>query len=292
MFALLGLMSIALSAFLFVTDEDEEMLADTMGDGSTGNEPEPDFMSVGEFAFGTSDENPYDLRGDDRVAIVADDNDNEILAGDQSNQIDGRGGDDLIFAGGGSDEVTGGAGDDILNGQDGDDELLGAIGNDTLFGGFGDDQLNGGGGDDIIFGNEGDDSLHGSLGHDHLDGGDGADTLFGGSGNDVLFGGEDSFVDYVNGGSGDDHIVAGAGDILSGGEGSDVFTIPLDANARVEDYDYGFDQVEVLYDGDEEPALSIGATDDGVTLMANGQTVATFAAGTEIALDQIELIHA
>ena len=69
----------------------------------------------------------------------------------------------------------------------------------------GDDTLSGGDGDDLIYGEAGNDLLSGDAENDRLDGGTGADTLSGGAGNDTLF--------------------AAQGDVVTGGDGDDVFIL-------------------------------------------------------------------
>ncbi len=69
----------------------------------------------------------------------------------------------------------------------------------------GDDTLSGGDGDDVLFGEAGNDLLSGDAGNDELHGGTGADTLSGGAGNDTLF--------------------AAQGDVVTGGDGDDLFIL-------------------------------------------------------------------
>ncbi len=144
-------------------------------------------------------------------------------------------------------------GPDTLRGTHEDDNLLGKGGNDVLFALRGDDNLLGGAGKDwLLGGNEripfgGEKNLKGESGNDGVVGGIGSDTLLGGSGNDFVLGdnGSDGAVvgeegkDFVHGGRGADHIVGGEGpdwlvegdlrnfskDILSGGDGNDIFVV-------------------------------------------------------------------
>ncbi|MFV3073323.1 calcium-binding protein [Niveispirillum fermenti] len=74
----------------------------------------------------------------------------------------------------------------------------------------------------LLAGDEGA-TLVGGDGHDLLVGGDGDDLLIGGHGNDTLIGGSGS--DTLIGGEGDDTIFVAAGDVATGGPGSDRFLI-------------------------------------------------------------------
>lgn len=117
----------------------------------------------------------------------------------------GGGNDTVTMSGFGMNTFDLGEGDDFFNGWDSyDDQLVwGHLGDDFILGGFGDDFFNGEDGDDV------------------LDGDVGNDTLFGGTGDDILVGGHGK--DVVSGGEGWDVLVAGIGDTLFGGNGSDTF---------------------------------------------------------------------
>lgn len=209
--------------------------------------------------------------------------------------LNGQAGDDIVSGGVGNDEVIGEAGNDLLSGNPGDDSLFGHIGDDTLIGGLGDDALNAGDGVDQLFGGAGGDSLLGSFGDDLLDGGAGQDVLHGGDGNDVLTGGTDDLRDYLNGGAGDDVLTGVADDNLNGGDGADLFALaavaPGNRAATIEDYDDRQDSVVLYYSG-APPELSYEVTDDGVSLFANGATVAEFPGLTGFDLRAVQLIAA
>ena len=129
-----------------------------------------------------------------------------------------------------------------------DDSLTGGHGNDVLYGNPGNDVLDGGAGDDILFDsavNQGgwaalrdNDKLSGGDGNDELHSLSGSDTLDGGNGDDTLWISDvpgTATRDYktveANGGAGHDTIIANLSFAqnmvlhLSGGAGSDVFTI-------------------------------------------------------------------
>ena len=175
---------------------------------------------------------------------------NDVLRGDDGDDfIDGDAGNDLIDGGAGDDWLLGGSGDDRINGGAGDDRLFGDAGDDELHGGAGNDVLSDHAGGAIMYGGDGDDQLsigpgmYAPAGRQQLYGGDGNDMLTmtggaglldGGEGNDAL-----SFSDYrgmatglveMDGGAGNDHLsvhlLNSAMTVeLSGGSGSDLFTI-------------------------------------------------------------------
>ena len=120
-------------------------------------------------------------------------------------------------------------------------------------------------------------------GHDNVVGGLGADTVLGGNGKDDLLGGAGD--DALNGGTGKDHIVGGAdtgvfssttdlvtglssttfvaGDVLTGGEGKDVFEYAFgDGVDEITDFHLGQDSI--AFDGISESDL-VSFT-DGVDL--------------------------
>ncbi|WP_306166844.1 calcium-binding protein, partial [Yoonia sp.] len=142
-------------------------------------------------------------------------------------------------------------------------------------GGDGDDALNGGDGDDLLMGDSGNDTMLGSMGDDVLFGGAGADTLHGGPGNDLLFDRGDDRVDFLNGGAGNDILMGDHGDILNGGTGADIFSLIVQNNAVVEDYDAQEDRIEIVYQGDP-PNMTTKQTDAGLILLADGEIIATF----------------
>ena len=193
----------------------------------------------------------------------------------------------------GDDVLSGGIGADEIAGDDGDDELSGNLGDDLLWGDDGDDNLIGGDGDDALFGGDGDDTLSGSWGDDFLEGGTGADLLNGGGGDDMLDGRDaDDGFDYLNGGAGDDLILAGRGDHLNGGDGSDVFAVLSDGDNTIDDFDPIRDVLEVTYAGGTPPVLSTLTDDDGVTLLADDAVVARLSGVTALDLATVVLVAA
>ncbi|SPF80001.1 calcium-binding protein [Pseudoprimorskyibacter insulae] len=229
--------------------------------------------------------------------------DSDTLGGELGTDlINGMGGDDFLSGDGGDDQIWGGAGDDIVMGGDQNDTLHGESGGDAIAGGAGQDDLYGHDGDDTLTGDDGDDALYGGLGADILNGGAGADallgregddtliggtghdTLQGGAGNDALIGFDDDETDYLNGADGDDLLIAGLGDVLSGGDGSDTFLLGdwlrTDA-AALTDFSPQDDRMVVVYDDLDMPSapeVSIGpSTDDPdtVEIRLNGDVVGT-----------------
>ncbi|MEN9517767.1 MAG: hypothetical protein RLZZ381_355 [Cyanobacteriota bacterium] len=71
---------------------------------------------------------------------------------------------------------------------------------------------------DTLKGKNTNDTIKGNAGDDYLYGGDGDDLIDGGAGNDSLYGGSQSEAPYTTGGS----------DTLTGGKGSDVYSISLE----------------------------------------------------------------
>ena len=265
MLAILGLFGLALSAVMITgQDFDEEDTAET-------NEPELD---------------PSDEEGQDSALSL-----DELLGEQGSGYTDTSDNDIIYFAGEADDIVTTGSGNDLIDGEDGNDTIDAGAGNDAVHGGRDDDGLYGNDGDDQLDGGDGDDTLLGSLGNDRLTGGDGADALFGGSGDDVLNGRDDDAQDFLNGGAGDDMLIAGFGDHLNGGDGADAFATKVDTSAYIDDFDIDEDTIEVAYDGTgPEPKLSFFDTDDGVVLMADETTVATFAGLTSLDLALVPVV--
>lgn len=104
-----------------------------------------------------------------------------------------------------------------------DDAIDGTSENDVLVGSAKDDVIRGGFGNDLITGKNGDDDIFGNSGNDTIDAGKGDDNVYPGPG-----------ADEVSAGRGDDHVTIydiceiSAGEVLDGGEGDDLLTIPVD----------------------------------------------------------------
>lgn len=97
----------------------------------------------------------------------------------------------------------------------------------------------------------------------------------GGDRNDLIDGNSDDLTgsaDHIFGGSGDDHLIGGNGDVLVGGSGHDTFE--LGANSFVNILDLEDDELVVIQYFGNEPVITGDATDDGVSILANGYPVA------------------
>ncbi|MDV3351237.1 family 16 glycosylhydrolase [Leptothoe sp. LEGE 181152] len=204
---------------------------------------------------------------------------NDILnGGERKNVLDGGTGDDQLFGykghdeldgGTGNDHLDGGWGHDQLNGEDGDDYLFGDRGRDILNGGAGDDKLDGGWGHDQLNGEDGDDYLFGDRGRDILNGGTGGDELDGGLGQDHLDGGAGN--DLLEGNFGHDYLQGGLGnDQLFGDKGRDSL-IGVDINASTRTALVGINEIDILTGGEGADIFYLGDTtsafyDDGDNL--------------------------
>ena len=260
-------------------------------DGTAGNDTG---------SFGSGVDWVFGLGGDDAILGGAG---NDLLDGGSGNDsLFGEADDDTIMGGAGQDSLWGGAGDDVLDGGAGHDILSGGAGHDSMTGGDGNDlyfvdSLNdvvteaADGGQDHVStstqsytlganietlsylvesanfigaGNAADNTIFvsdGSVGTKSatIYGLDGNDTLSGGAGSDVLIGGQ-----------GDDVLQAGAGDVLDGGVGDDVFKFfayAQGAAGAVVNGGAGYDTLDFL--GAAKPIdinLFIGANDWGMTI--------------------------
>jgi Ca2+-binding RTX toxin-like protein len=140
--------------------------------------------------------------------------------------------------------IIGTAGANTLNGTSAADTLKGLGGKDILYGRAGNDYLLGGAGNDRLFGQSGADRLNGGAGADKLSGGAGADRLIGGTGSDTF--------------------------IFKGRWGND----------RIDDFQNGFDKIDLRGNGLTFASLKIGMADidkdgiyDDVVIEAHGQSI-------------------
>ncbi len=226
--------------------------------------------------------------------------DDTISGGDDNDILHGASGDDLISGDAGHDIAHGEDGADTLSGGEGDDSLYGHMNDDALEGGAGADSLVGGFGDDALDGGDGDDALHGGYGDDTLDGGEGQDTLFGGDGNDLLSGlspaNDAQDTDFLNGGDGDDTLIGGGGDILTGGDGADQFTLgDLGGDVQtIMDFNSAEDNLVLLYeDFQTEPDIEIRPSENAVNvahILVNGVELAVVHGGADLVPADIALL--
>lgn len=283
MLAILGLMGIALSAVMIIdTTPDPDDTEDTDAPEVGARIPVDQF---------TDPDNPPETT----ISVTEPDDEgdvphsaegvNAVLTESASNQAS------FLSGTAGGDALTGDETADTIAGLSGDDQLWGQDGGDMISGGAGNDRLDGGLGDDVLTGDSGDDLLIGGLGNDTLIGGDGSDRLYGGAGDDEIFAIDDT-TDDLEGGDGDDQLFVGQFDRAYGGAGADVFSIIDDANAVIGDFDAQSDRIEILYQGEEPPALSLTTDGEGTQLYAGDTLVATFKDAADIDLDAVVLVAA
>ncbi|NUB44782.1 hypothetical protein GEU84_010340 [Fertoebacter nigrum] len=292
MLALIGLLSFGLLAGLVID--------------SAGADDEPDDETEGQIVEGTR-------AGD------------TLTGGDNA---------DLIFGNRGPDDLAMGGGDDVVAGGRGFDTLAGNRGDDLLFGGAARDEIGGGAGDDIVLGGDGHDLLAGNAGDDQLIGGAGYDTLVGGDGDDIIYGqddGSDAQIllgtsietlvaerfgavnpdlierlfqesrsqgpgqsDQIYGGAGNDTIYSDSRDVVTGGEGNDLFAIvaapPVDNPAFlapvITDFDMAADRLEITLADDafNLPAELVLVGED-TQVLVQGQVMAVLAGVDATAMD-------
>lgn len=152
---------------------------------------------------------------------------------DAAEEIAGTGGAEIIQGFGGDDTIDGGAGDDWIYAGTGKDSVVADAGDDHVFLGSGDDVYGPSGsatdeGDDWIEGGSGDDTItvtggdHEVWGDDADDDEQGDDLLTAHDGQVTLHGGQgDDTLAAHDGGSGDPSVV----DVLYGGDGNDELTL-------------------------------------------------------------------
>jgi Ca2+-binding RTX toxin-like protein len=183
----------------------------------------------------------------------------DVIAGDDGNDVlEGNQGADTVHGGAGQDDIVGGTtpaalppglstaqfadtGDTLLAGDAGHDAILGDNGSvargpvlgddpeaadrvsrtvrmlDSAVGGP--DRISGGAGHDLLWGEVADDLIAGDDGNDALEGNQGADVLDGGAGQDDVVGGTTPAAIAPQARTAD---FADAGDVVAGGDGSDL----------------------------------------------------------------------
>lgn len=237
--------------------------------------------------------------GDDQIGGRA--GDDTLYGGAGRDDLDGAEGDDALFGGAGNDQLYGGTGADKLDGGDGDDLLFGQDGHDTLAGGNGNDTLWGGPGQDLLIAGAGNNALHGGLDNDTLLAGSGADTLFGGTGDDLLLARDQDATDaraqsYLNAGQGDDTLVAGSSDLLTGGDGADMFITGhwITDPAVVMDFNRTEDRLIIVHDDTTTtpPVVELRSPHDSdlTQIYLDGAHLASVAGSAGLTLSDIEII--
>lgn len=293
MLALLGLLGLAVVGTAFVgTFPEQEASDDAMPPLSEG-EVEPPVDTQAETQE-THAQDLLDLIETDQSqtgdVIIGTESDDDLTGTEGADYINGGAGDDSATGDTGDDQMYGDDGDDHLSGDDGDDLLHGDMADDTLLGGTGDDTLHGGSGADLMIGGDGNDQLAGGYDDDELIGGEGEDNLQGSDGNDVLDGvtGESIATrDYLNGSEGNDHLIGNNGDVMSGGEDADRFEI---SSGTVSIMDYTDEDLLVLNYQGVEPVLTTETTANGITLLADGEPVASLFGLTSFDISNVQLV--
>lgn len=293
MLALLGLIGIAVAGTAFVnlssSDDSGSAAADDAFEDTDTEELADTNSDIFQFLDDTVDVPDPEIDLDPVIETVSNlisegtDGD-DILNGLAGNDyLEGGAGHDVLTGSESADHIHGGSGNDSATGDDGDDLLSGGIGDDEVVGGYGDDVVLGGDGDDKLSGGYGDDTLIGGAGHDNIQGSDGDDIIDGVSGEDV------AEKDYLNGSEGDDILIGNNGNVMSGGSGADRFEI-TDGAVSIMDYT-GDDLLVLSYEGDA-PVLTTEVTQDGMTLLANGEPVTSLFGITSFDVTTVQLVAA
>ncbi|WP_193748749.1 calcium-binding protein [Leisingera sp. ANG-Vp] len=177
-----------------------------------------------------------------------------------------------------------------ITGTDDQEELTGTGQNDTIQGGAGDDAISAGNGDERLRGGAGDDLLSGGLMYEvpQDQAADALDDFQ--SGLDVRFTPEFSSVsddgasDTLVGGDGLDTLIAGDGDVLTGGGGSGndfVTGYWAEGNTAAVVTDFDLDEDALLYyypEAEGAPELTVEIEDNG----SGGQDSVLYADGSAI----------
>ena len=134
----------------------------------------------------------------------------------------------------------------VLEALGGDDTALGQDSTSTLFGGDGNDSLAGEG------------VMHGDAGDDLISAGFRSEA-YGGDGNDTILSGLETTID---GGAGDDDISSLAGDVVTLGEGEDIFRLEVAPNNASDIFNSGLVRVTDYTPGEDVYVLTGAALFD------------------------------
>lgn len=246
---------------------------------------------------------------DGHDVVLGADGDDSLIGGNGTDLLSGEAGNDTIEGGRNWDLLTGGAGDDSLSGDNGDDEVQGGAGNDQIDGGLGDDLLIGGGGMDTLAGGAGSDLLNGldpsGIYPGELVVGQIADRLRayldglqpGQMSPEVLAAynrvaddtanfepGTLQNPDVLDGGSDADILIGDGGDVMTGGNGQDEFSVyTYKGDNPVQITDYQADETLVLNYSGDLALVRLDITDDPT----NGQTLIQFDGVTVVVLQGV-----
>jgi Ca2+-binding RTX toxin-like protein len=215
-----------------------------------------------------------------------------IVGTSRSETLYGTGADDEIYGGGGADALYGAEGNDFLRNGDPDASSGSAYGTG----------MNGGAGDDVITGSGDNDTLIGGVGADLVRGGNGNDVIAGGGATFISFsqtisvfgqpttvlthsivdgGHDDLTVDTLNGDGGNDTLYAGRGDLVDGGEGTDLLVATLAWRTAGITLDLSVDPGAAL-------GAALGSTIRGVELFNLGLTAFADTLTTSSGADTID----
>ncbi len=196
----------------YYLDDAGDVVIETNPDSSTGG-VDTAYSYLGTYTLGSNIERGV-IKAASAANLTGNAQDNALHGNASANELQGLDGNDQLLGNAGNDHLLDDAGNDSLYGGDGSDRLEGGSGEDLLDGGTGKDWLDAG---------EGNDSLHGGAENDWLDGGDGDDWLDGGEGSD-----------WLEGGTGKDTLTGSSSDILSGGDGDDLYHVYGAGNVVIE----------------------------------------------------------
>ena len=99
---------------------------------------------------------------------------------------------------------------------------------------------------------------------------------------------------FLNGGAGDDTIVAGGGDVVTGGQGADDIVLsPGDEDVTVMGFQPGEDKLLVTWEDEANPEIEVEPDAENANLtrvMINGQEVAQVYGADGMTVADIQLI--
>jgi Ca2+-binding RTX toxin-like protein len=204
---------------------------------------------------------------------------------------------DMGAGGGGNSDggvytLTGSNGNDTIWGDADDDVIDGGVGDDLLIGGNGLDFISGGDGNDTIWGNWYDASSNEHLEDEHDSDLESTEQVHIDDLNEDLY----STTDILFGGNGDDQFFLGGGELATGGEGVDIFSILIKEGryTTITDFDPLHDKIEIYLPNSltAEPTLTFTHGQTGeVFLLIDGEKFVRFTNGVEVSNSSISLFY-